>query len=186
MLVSRNAAWFYFLSPPYKLLCGLSVCDISGCPREAVSFFKFTASLHLFPFQIPSFAPGCPWRPCTCQADLSLGTTKDASSTASSPNRRNVNHSHHKSKLPDPVHYNAFSSLPALHSFRTSLCPNLSPTLHKHTAIAHLYPTPQSHCQASRSHPKVSCHPQSTTYHPCVMQLTHLYPPQRSTHLDLV
>jgi len=151
-----------------------------------VSFFKFAASLHLFPFQIPSFAPGCHRQPCACRADLSLGTTEDASSTASSPNKRNTIQSHHKPKSPDPAHYNAFSSPPALHSFRTSPCLNLSPTSHKHTAIAHLYPTPPSHLRASRSHLKVSCRPQSATYHPCVTQLTHLYPPQRSTHPDPV
>ena len=47
-----------------KLSCGLSVCDISGCPREAVGFFKFTAS-SFFPycFQLIFLGIICPWLP---------------------------------------------------------------------------------------------------------------------------
>jgi len=47
-----------------ELSRGLSVCDISGCPREAVGFFKFTAS-SFFPycFQLIFLGIICPWLP---------------------------------------------------------------------------------------------------------------------------
>ena len=100
-----------------------------------------------------------------------------------SPNRRNSNQPHHKPKSPDPTHYNAFFSPPAPHSFRTSQCLNLYPTSLKHinTAVC-LYLTPLSHPQASHSRQKAPCRLQSAMYHPCITQLTHLYPPQCSTH----
>jgi len=94
-----------------------------------------------------------------------------------------LNQPHHKPKSLDPTHYNAFSSPPAPHLFWTSLCLNLYPTSLKHINTAvHLYPTPLSHPRASHLHQKAPCRLQSATYHPCITQLTHLYPPQRSTH----
>jgi len=47
-----------------ELLCGLSVCDISGCPRETVGFFKFTTSSFIpYCFQLIFLGIICPWLP---------------------------------------------------------------------------------------------------------------------------
>ena len=47
-----------------KLSHGHSVCNISGCPREAVGFFKFTTSSFIpYCFQLIFLGIICPWLP---------------------------------------------------------------------------------------------------------------------------
>ena len=47
-----------------ELSCRRSICDISGCPREAVGFFKFTTSSFIpYCFQLIFLGIICPWLP---------------------------------------------------------------------------------------------------------------------------
>jgi len=177
ILILRSTAQVSFPIPFSELLHRRLVCHLSGCPREAVSFSKFAASSHLFPFQIPFCALGCPWQPCTCPADLSQGTAKDALPIVSSLNRKNLTQPHHNCKpiQSNPTQFNAYTLPSTPHLSWTPQHPNSSQTLHKLSTSACLYLTLLSYPQASHLHQTVFCLLPFATFYLCATRLTHLY-----------